>query len=127
MLGVVASNIPLCDHNQSPRNTYQCAQARQAMGIFASNYRHRMVTLGYTLYYPQKPLITTKAMKYIHSEQLPAGQSVIVAIACYSGYNQEDSIIFNQSAIDRGLFRSTFYRKYDDTIHKNPTLSLIHI
>ena len=55
--------------------------------------------------------------------ELPAGQSVIVAIACYSGYNQEDSIIFNQSAIDRGLFRSTFYRKYDDTIHKNPTTS----
>ena len=123
MLGVVASNIPLCDHNQSPRNTYQCAQARQAMGIFASNYRHRMVTLGYTLYYPQKPLITTRAMKYIHSMELPAGQSVVVAIACYSGYNQEDSIIFNQSAIDRGLFRSTFYRKYDDTIHKNPTTS----
>ena len=123
MLGVVASNIPLCDHNQSPRNTYQCAQARQAMGIYASNYRHRMVTLGYTLYYPQKPLITTRAMKYIHSAELPAGQSVIVAIACYSGYNQEDSIIFNQSAIDRGLFVSTFYRKYDDTVHKNPTTS----
>ena len=123
ILGVVASNIPLCDHNQSPRNTYQCAQARQAMGIFASNYRHRMVTLGYTLYYPQMPLITTRAMKYINSKILPAGQTVIVAIACYSGYNQEDSIIFNQSAIDRGLFRSTFYRKYDDTIHNNPTTS----
>ena len=123
MLGVVASSIPLCDHNQSPRNTYQCAQARQAMGIYASNYRHRMITLGYTLYYPQRPIITTRAMKYIHSQELPAGQTVIVAIACYAGYNQEDSIIFNQAAIDRGLFRSTFYRKYDDVIHKNPTTS----
>jgi DNA-directed RNA polymerase II subunit RPB2 len=123
LLGVVANSIPLCDHNQSPRNTYQCAQARQAMGIYASNYRYRMITLGYTLYYPQRPIITTRAMKYIHSQELPAGQTVVVAIACYSGYNQEDSIIFNQGAIDRGIFRSTFYRKYDDTIQKNPTTS----
>ena len=123
ILGVVASNIPLCDHNQSPRNTYQCAQARQAMGIPVSNYRHRMMTLGYTLCYPQKPLMTTQAMKYIHSLELAAGQSIIVAISSYTGYNQEDSIIFNQSAVDRGLGRSIFYRKYDDTIHTNPTTS----
>ena len=123
ILGVVASNIPLCDHNQSPRNTYQCAQARQAMGVPVSNYRHRMMTLGYTLCYPQKPLMTTHAMKYIHSLELAAGQSVIIAITTYTGYNQEDSIIFNQSAIDRGLGRSIFYRKYDDTIHTNPTTS----
>jgi len=123
MLGVVASNIPLCDHNQSPRNTYQCAQARQAMGIFASNYRHRMNTLSYTLYYPQLPMVTTHGMKYINSQSLPAGQMVVVAIASYSGFNQEDSIIFNQNAIDRGLFRSVFNRKYEDTIRKNPTTS----
>ncbi|MDA9673945.1 hypothetical protein N9T73_00415, partial [bacterium] len=123
ILGVVASNIPLCDHNQSPRNTYQCAQARQAMGIFASNYRHRMATLSYILYYPQLPLVTTHGMKYINSQSLPAGQMAVVAIASYSGFNQEDSIIFNQSAIDRGLFRSVFNRKYEDTIRKNPTTS----
>ena len=122
-LGVVAINIPLCDHNQSPRNTYQCAQARQAMGIYATNFRNRMITLGYILYYPEKPIVSTRAMKYINSKELPAGQNVIVAIACYSGYNQEDSIVINQSAIDRGLFRSTFYRKYDETITKNPQTS----
>lgn len=123
ILGVVASSIPFSDHNQSPRNTYQCAQARQAMGIYATNFRSRMITLGYILYYPQRPIVMTKMMNYVNFCKLPAGQSVIVAIACYSGFNQEDSLIFNQSAIDRGLFRSTFYRKYDDTIHKNPSTS----
>ena len=41
---------------------------------------------------------------------MPAGINVIVAIASHTGYNQEDSIIMNQSSIDRGLFKSTFYR-----------------
>lgn len=35
-----------------------------------------------------------------------------MAIACYSGYNQEDSLMMNQSSIDRGFFRSIFYRAY---------------
>ena len=36
----------------------------------------------------------------------------MVAIACYSGYNQEDSLMMNQSSIDRGFFRSMFFRSY---------------
>ena len=44
--------------------------------------------------------------------ELPAGQNTIVAIACYSGYNQEDSLMMNQSSIDRGFFRSMFFRTY---------------
>ena len=42
--------------------------------------------------------------------ELPAGHNAIVAIACYSGYNQEDSVMMNQSSIDRGFFRSLFFR-----------------
>jgi len=43
---------------------------------------------------------------------MPIGANPIVAMACFTGYNQEDSIIVNQSAIDRGLYRSAFYRTY---------------
>lgn len=114
ILGVCASIIPFPDHNQSPRNTYQSAMGKQAMGIFATNYQQRMDTMMNILFYPQKPLATTRSMEYLSFRELPAGQNAVVAIACYSGYNQEDSVIMNQSAIDRGLFRSMFYRSYMD-------------
>jgi len=114
ILGICASIIPFPDHNQSPRNTYQSAMGKQAMGIFLTNFNERIDTMANILYYPQKPLATTRSMEFLKFRELPAGQNAIVAIACYSGYNQEDSVIMNQSSIDRGLFRSLFYRAYTD-------------
>ncbi|KAL7435553.1 hypothetical protein ACHAXM_004712 [Skeletonema potamos] len=114
ILGICASIIPFPDHNQSPRNTYQSAMGKQAMGIYASNYQVRMDTMAHVLHYPQKPLCTTRAMEFLHFRELPSGVNVVVAIMIYTGYNQEDSLILNQSAIDRGLFRSSYYRCYSD-------------
>jgi len=121
ILGICASIIPFPDHNQSPRNTYQSAMGKQAMGMYATNYLQRMDTLAYVLYYPQKPLVTTRAMEHLHFRELPAGQNAVVAIACYSGFNQEDSLIMSQSSIDRGFFRSIFYRSYRDEEKKAGT------
>ncbi|KAK0198899.1 DNA-dependent RNA polymerase II second largest subunit [Armillaria mellea] len=118
ILGICASIIPFPDHNQSPRNTYQSAMGKQAMGIYLTNFLIRMDTMANILYYPQKPLATTRSMEYLKFRELPAGQNAIVAILCYSGYNQEDSVIMNQSSIDRGLFRSIYYRSYMD-VEKN--------
>ncbi|SBT70544.1 DNA-directed RNA polymerase II subunit RPB2, putative [Plasmodium malariae] len=112
ILGVCASIIPFSDHNQSPRNTYQSAMGKQAMGIYVTNFNIRLDTLAHLLYYPQRPLVCTKVMEYLRFRDLPAGINAIVAIMCYTGYNQEDSLIMNQSSIDRGLFRSVFYRSY---------------
>jgi DNA-directed RNA polymerase II subunit RPB2 len=114
ILGICASIIPFPDHNQSPRNTYQSAMGKQAMGVALTNYALRMETMMNVLYYPQKPLATTRSMEYLKFRELPAGQNAIVAIASYSGYNQEDSVVMNQSSIDRGLFRSLFYRSYTE-------------
>ncbi|KAJ3053563.1 DNA-dependent RNA polymerase II [Rhizophlyctis rosea] len=118
ILGICASIIPFPDHNQSPRNTYQSAMGKQAMGVYLTSYQTRMDTMANILFYPQKPLATTRSMKYLKFKELPAGQNAIVAIGCYSGYNQEDSLIMNQSSIDRGLFRSMYYRVYLDTEKK---------
>lgn len=115
ILGVCGSIIPFPDHNQSPRNTYQCAMGKQALGLYTTNFQLRMDSSSHVLWYPQKPLVTTRSMQYLHFKDLPAGINACVAIACYTGYNQEDSLILNQSAIDRGLFRSFFYRTYKET------------
>lgn len=114
ILGICASIVPFPDHNQSPRNTYQSAMGKQAMGIYCSNFSVRLDTLAHVLYYPQKPLVTTRAMAHMNFRELPAGVNAVVAITTYTGYNQEDSLIFNQYSIDRGLFRSVFYRTYSD-------------
>ena len=119
ILGALASCIPFLNHNQSPRNTYQSAMGKQAIGIHCTNINQRYDTFSHVLFYPQKPLINTKMMKYFNFNSMPNGINVIVAIATYTGYNQEDSIIVNQSAIDRGLFSSTFYRTYKDEEEKN--------
>ena len=114
ILGICASIIPFPDHNQSPRNTYQSAMGKQAMGVYLSSFQVRMDTMAHVLHYPQKPLATTRAMEYMSFRDLPSGVNCIVGILCYTGYNQEDSLILNQSAIDRGLFRSSFFRTYNN-------------
>jgi DNA-directed RNA polymerase II subunit RPB2 len=119
MLGTVGSIIPFPEHNQSPRNAYQCSMGKQAMGIPALNYRNRFDAFTHVLTYVERPLVSTYMSKYLGSDILPTGQNVVVAIMIYSGYNQEDSNMMNRAALDRGRYRSTFYRTYKDEERKN--------
>lgn len=95
------------------------AQCKQAMGIYALNYNNRYDTFGHILNYPQKPLIKTRMSSILNNDDMPNGINAIVAIATYTGFNQEDSIIMNQSAIDRGMFVSTLYKTYKEQNNKN--------
>lgn len=114
MLGVCTSTIPFANHNQSPRVIYYASMMKQAMGIYASNFNDRFDTLAHILHYPQRPLVSTQLMKHMHFTKMPSGANMIVAIQSYGGFNQEDSMIINKGAIDRGAFRSSFFRTYTD-------------
>ena len=119
IMGSLASNIPFPDHNQSPRNAYQCAMGKQAMGMYALNFRERFDAMSHMLCYPQVPLVSPFMSKFYGSQKMPCGQNIVVAIMTYTGYNQEDSIMINRSFLQRGGFRSIFYRTYKDEEKKN--------
>jgi DNA-directed RNA polymerase II subunit RPB2 len=114
LLGVMGGIIPFPDHSPSPRNCYQCSMGKQALGIHALSYKIRTDTIVHVLDYPQRPLVSTKPAEFMGFNEMPSGINAIVAIMSYTGYNQEDSVILNQSAIDRGLFSVTSYRTVSD-------------
>ena len=114
IFGTLASCIPFPEFNQSPRVTYQCAQGKQAMGIYATNYNERMDKTAYILNYPMRPLTDTRIMNIIKLNEIPSGCNAIVAIMTHTGYNQEDSILVNKASIDRGLFQITLYHTEKD-------------
>ena len=122
MFGVVASSIPFSNHNYANRNIIFYSQAKQSIGVYLTSYKDRM-DISQILYHPEIPLVTTEGMKVNHTMDLPFGQNCVVAIMSYMGYNQEDSLVFNQASIKRGLFRADTLKKEHSEIVKNPSTS----
>jgi DNA-directed RNA polymerase III subunit RPC2 len=120
LLGAVAGLIPFPHHNQSPRNTYQCAMGKQAIGAIAYNQFNRIDTLLYTLVYPQRPMVITKTIQLVHYDKLPAGQNATVVVMSYSGYDIEDALVLNKASCDRGFGRCQVFRKYAVEMMKYP-------
>ncbi|KFA61168.1 hypothetical protein S40285_02206 [Stachybotrys chlorohalonatus IBT 40285] len=120
ILGAVAGLIPFPHHNQSPRNTYQCAMGKQAIGAIAYNQFNRIDTLLYTLVYPQRPMVITKTIELVHYDKLPAGQNATVVVMSYSGYDIEDALVLNKASVDRGFGRCQAFRKYTTELQKYP-------
>jgi DNA-directed RNA polymerase II subunit RPB2 len=65
MFGVCASFTPFANHNQATKATLQSAMAKQAIGITCTNQAMLFDNINYQLFYPQKPIISTKASKYL--------------------------------------------------------------
>jgi DNA-directed RNA polymerase subunit B len=113
MFGVSASIIPYPEHNQSPRNTYESAMAKQSLGFSSPTYPISPHVRQHLLVSPQSPLVRTRTLDLLKIDERPIGQNCIVAVLSFEGYNIEDAIIINKSSIERGLARSFFYRLYE--------------
>jgi DNA-directed RNA polymerase II subunit RPB2 len=113
LLGVMGNQIIFPENNQLPRNLFSCGQSKQAASWYHTNYQNRIDKLGVVLNYGQKPLVKSRYLHYINRETQPYGENPIVAIMCYGGYNVEDSILFNEGSVKRGMFRTTYLNSYE--------------
>lgn len=118
-LGATTSVLAMCDRNQGPRVVFGNAQIKQALGVYASNFLLRFDKQAHVLWYPERPLVVSRWEKYIHPLSASGGQNAMVAIMSYTGYNQEDSLIMNQTSVERGFLNSTAYKLYQDIAVQN--------
>jgi len=113
MLGLLTSMIPFPNHNQSPRNQLSCSQSKQGISIYSTNYPNRYDNQTHILCYGEAPLVRTLYYDYVGDGQIGYGHNLILAMGIFSGYNQEDGIVFNADSIERGMFRNITFRSYE--------------
>jgi len=113
MLGLLTSMIPFPNHNQSPRNQLSCSQSKQGISVYSTNYKNRYDNQTHILSYGEAPLVRTAYYDYVADGQIGYGHNLVLAMGCFTGYNQEDGIVFNADSIERGLFRNITFRSYD--------------
>ncbi|KAI4838466.1 DNA-directed RNA polymerase I subunit RPA2 [Plasmodium brasilianum] len=109
-LSFLASLTPFSDHNQSPRNIYQCQMLKQTMGIQSLNMLYTVTNKIYRMITPQLPLVVTRDYELYGVDNYPSGTNAVVAILSYTGYDMEDALIINKGSAERGIFRTHIYK-----------------
>ena len=120
ILGVMGNQISFVENNQFPRDAFGCGQAKQTASLYHTNFFSRIDKMSMVINNGQTPIVKSRYLEYINNEEHPNGENAIVAIMCYNGYNVEDSILFNEAAIKRGLFNITYYNMYEDCEESSP-------
>lgn len=120
ILGVMGNQISFVENNQFPRDAFGCGQAKQTASLYHTNFFSRIDKMSMVINNGQTPIVKSRYLEYINNEEHPNGENAIVAIMCYNGYNVEDSILFNEGAIKRGLFNITYYNMYEDCEESSP-------
>uniref|UniRef100_A0A8D2B421 DNA-directed RNA polymerase n=1 Tax=Sciurus vulgaris TaxID=55149 RepID=A0A8D2B421_SCIVU len=110
LLSVIANFIPFSDHNQSPRNMYQCQMGKQTMGFPLLTYQDRSDNKLYRLQTPQSPLVRPYMYDYYDMDNYPIGTNAIVAVISYTGYDMEDAMILNKASWERGFAHGSVYK-----------------
>ena len=120
ILGYASSQVPFPEYNMAPRVLMAAQHTKQSLGLYASNFNLRTDTLAHVLHYPQQPLVQTRAYKTLENYRRASGQNFVVAVLSYEGFNMNDAVVVNKSAVDRAMARSTFYRTYNAEERRYP-------
>ncbi len=120
ILSFVTSQLPMQEYNSSPRTTMACSMTKQALGLYASNYSLRYDTKAYVMFYPQTPIVSTRPQKILGTEKRVGGNNLVVAVMSYRGFNMEDAVIVNKSAVDRGMLRVEMFKTYSTEERRYP-------
>jgi DNA-directed RNA polymerase II subunit RPB2 len=123
ILGITALTSPFGNHNQAARVTYQTSQSKQTCGYYVGNWPFRIDKETFLQYVNDNPLIKTAVNRYV----FPNGNNCMVAMMCYTGMNQEDSLIINRAAIERGLFNGCKFDFEKDEIEQKEQLGTADI
>eukprot|EP00933_Yihiella_yeosuensis_P003699 TRINITY_DN10686_c0_g2_i1.p1 TRINITY_DN10686_c0_g2~~TRINITY_DN10686_c0_g2_i1.p1 ORF type:complete len:1146 (+),score=200.10 TRINITY_DN10686_c0_g2_i1:3-3440(+) len=110
MLSTLASLTPFSNHNQSPRNMYQCQMLKQTMATPYHNHDYRPDNKVFRIYCPQSPLVRTQMYDAIDCDEHPIGTNAVVAVITYTGYDMEDAMIINKQAYERGFGHGIVYK-----------------
>lgn len=110
MLSLLASLTPFSNHNQSPRNMYQCQMLKQTMGTPYHNHIFRMDNKVFRILNPQKPMVRTKTYDHVNADSHPTGTNAVVAVITYTGYDMEDAMLINKSSYERGFAHGVVYK-----------------
>jgi len=110
MLSLLACLTPFSNHNQSPRNMYQCQMLKQTMGTPYHCHAYRTDNKVYRVLNPQTPLVRTEMYDRANCNTHPTGTNAVVAVITYTGYDMEDAMIINKSSYERGFGHGVIYK-----------------
>ena len=117
LYSAVALDIPFLSHIHGPRANLASKFNQQSIRGAHMNQDVLMPGEVKILERPEIPLVVTSTSGFTGLAHHPAGQNVIVAVACFEGENQEDSLIFNRRSIEQGMFKYTRY--YTESLSKD--------
>src|SRR3989344_7364283 len=120
ILGFASSQLPYPEYNMAPRVLMAAQHAKQSLGLYASNFNLRSDTRAHVLFYPQQPLLQTRAYRNLRLSNRPSGQNMVVAVLSYKGFNMNDAVVLNKTSVDRGMGRSVFIRTYGAVERRYP-------
>lgn len=114
IFGFCGSLIPFPNHNQAPRNVYQAAMGKQAIGE-----RHVQgisdMSKQQSLWYPETPLVQTHVECMLEHMTFGCGVNAFVGIRCNTGDTMEDAIRINRQTLELGGYRKSAYVVVRDT------------